>query len=178
MPYSFILSQESITDCSTLLIYESSFSMIPPQFSKARARIQNVAIMEDIAPKKFPLLLSKAASQDALRARVSQHVAWLHEQGSEEDAEVTMRTLLLQDALQFDEDVDFIKLQRDSLSVSLLCNGEAYEHGATFALAFLVGYMITVQTQVFKDEERFCKRDLIERIELQKIEFKLLERQK
>ena len=33
MPYSFILSQESITDCSTLLIYESTFTMIPPQFS-------------------------------------------------------------------------------------------------------------------------------------------------
>mmetsp|Transcript_33066 Transcript_33066/g.43557 ORF Transcript_33066/g.43557 Transcript_33066/m.43557 type:complete len:93 (+) Transcript_33066:1100-1378(+) len=84
-----------------------------------------------------------------------------------------MRSLLLQDSLQLGSDVDYIKLQRDSMSVSLLNNGEAYEHGATFGLSFLIAYMITVLTQVFKDEDRFCVRDLNERIELQKIRIKL-----
>ena len=55
----------------------------------------------------------------------------------------------------------------------MLCNGEAYEHGATFALALLIAYIITVLTQVFKDQERFQVRDLVERIELQKIRIKL-----
>ena len=49
----------------------------------------------------------------------------------------------------------------------------ACEHGMTFSLALIVAVLITILTQVSKDPERFMVRDLVERIELQKIKIKL-----
>ena len=43
----------------------------------------------------------------------------------------------------------------------------------TFSLALIVAVLITILTQVSKDPERFMVRDLVERIELQKIKIKL-----
>ena len=62
--------------------------------------------------------------------------------------------------------------------MALFSNGEAYEHGATFSLALLVAYMITVLTQIVKDKDRFLVSDLVERLELQKIKIKLQDRSK
>ena len=55
--------------------------------------------------------------------------------------------------------------------------GSAYEHGSTFALALIVGYLITVITQIYKDRERFMKQDFDQRIELCKIKLKYQQRQ-
>ena len=55
----------------------------------------------------------------------------------------------------------------------MLIAGVAFEHGCAFGLALLVAFMLTAITQVIKDKERFIKRDLVERIELQKIKIKL-----
>lgn len=48
MSYTFIVSMESITDCSTLLVYQSTWALIPSQFSDVKPRMQHIQIMEDI----------------------------------------------------------------------------------------------------------------------------------
>lgn len=77
----------------------------------------------------------------------------------------------MKDTLQ--QDADFIKLQVESLETQVLLHSTAYQHCATFALACLVGYYIQVLTQLFKDSDRFFKKDFYERIELMKVKIKL-----
>ena len=129
--------------------------------------MQHVGVLTDVPSKKYPLLISQ--TDPAVASKVSDFVG----QVSSGSADVTMKKILLQDTLQLKDDVDFIKLHQDSFAVSLLATGVAFEHGATFALGLLVAFMLTVITQIIKDKERFQIRDLVERIELQKIKIKL-----
>ena len=62
--------------------------------------------------KEYPLLLSLAAdatTTDKIRA----FVAKLEDNPA--DAELTMRKILLQDTLQLGKDVDYLKIQIDSM---------------------------------------------------------------
>ena len=58
------------------------------------------------------------------------------------------------------------------MEVSFLALGSAYEHGVNFAMAFIVGFLITALTQIYKDKDRFMQKDFDQRIELCKIKLK------
>ena len=63
------------------------------------------------------------------------------------------------------------------MEVQLVTEGAAYQHGAAFALGIIVAFLISVLTQVYKDPDRFMKKDFDERIELVKITLKLQAKQ-
>lgn len=88
-----------------------------------------------------------------------------------------MKKILLQETLLLEPDVDYLKLQVESMEVQFLSTGPAYEHGAAFSLAFLVGYLITTVTQLYKDKDRFFQKDFDQRIELAKLKLKYQEKQ-
>ena len=54
--------------------------------------------------------------------------------------------------------------------------GTAFEHGATFSLILILSFMITVLTQIYKDQDRFKSVDLNDRIEIEKLKMKLKSR--
>ena len=91
---------------------------------------------------------------------------------------LSQKEVLLRDTLNLSDEYDYLPLQVNSLEVNLLANGAAYEHGATFALALIIGYLISVLTQLYKDKTRFFKLDVSDRIELQKIKRKLISKRK
>ena len=39
LQYAFVMSKESITDCASLVVYQSNLALIPEQFSEARKRL-------------------------------------------------------------------------------------------------------------------------------------------
>ena len=150
--------------------------MIPEQFSDARQRLQHVGIINDVKDNKYPLLLSKSPNIDAgARDKIKTYIDKL--ENADNDAEASMRKILLFDTLLHEPEVDYIDLQQNSWEVSLFGNGSAYEHGATFALALIIGYLITAVTQIYKDKDRFLQRDFDERIELCKLKLKLQQQQ-
>lgn len=71
-----------------------------------------------------------------------------------------------------EDDVDYIKLQVDLMEATFILTGSTFEHTAFIGLATLVGFLISALTQVFKDADRFQKKDFDERIELQKLKIK------
>ena len=58
LTYAYLAPGDSITDCSSLIVYQSNYALIPEQFSDAKKRIQNVSLVQDISIKQYPLLVS------------------------------------------------------------------------------------------------------------------------
>ena len=121
--YTFIVARESISDCASLVVYQSNLALVPPQFSADRNRLQNVRLLQDVPSKQYPLLLSTKADE-ALRQKVADWVEKV-ELGTAADG-VTMRSILLQETLLYDRETDFIKLQVDSNETILIADGAAY----------------------------------------------------
>ena len=91
--YSFIVVEESISDCSSLIVYQSSFALVPEQFSDAKKRVQNVGIISDMTSKQYPLLLSKAEKDSVSKDKIKAFISQLDI--AEASATVTMRKILL-----------------------------------------------------------------------------------
>ena len=84
--------------------------MIPEQFSDARQRLQHVGIINDVKDNKYPLLLSKSPNIDAgARDKIKAYIDKL--ENADNDAEASMRKILLFDTLLHEPEVDYIDLQ-------------------------------------------------------------------
>ena len=123
------------------------------------------------------MLLSLNYNDAVARDKIRDFYDQLSSAGSNNDVEaeqevVTFKKILLQETLLLAEEQDYIKLQVDSQEVSLLANSAAYEHGATIGLAIIIGYLISALTQIYKNPDRFLKRDFDDRIELAKLKLK------
>ena len=107
--YAFMARKESITDCSTLLIYQSTLALVPTQFSDAKKRMQHVGIMQDLPVKQYPLLLSLNSNDAAARDKIRDFYDTLSQADSTNNVDgeqevVTFKQILLQETLLLPEE--------------------------------------------------------------------------
>ena len=63
--------EASLSDCSSLVVYQSNLVFVPEKFSTAKQHLQNVRVLQDIPSKQYPLLLSNADLKSPAREKIT-----------------------------------------------------------------------------------------------------------